>query len=214
MLIPAIVLFVTVPVTLIVVGPIVSALSNGIGSVVSGLWRMAPALGGLVMGGFWQVLVMTGLHTGMTPFIIEMLMQNGCDILGICVTSSMFALAGVAFACFTATRDSNRKQTSISAMISALLGVTEPAIYGIALPFDKAFLSAIAGGGIAGAIGAVLGVKIYGFGGNALLQLPFTFAEGQGLTNTLLWAVTVAVAFILSFVLARVLCRKTFAKEG
>lgn len=209
MLVPTITLAVVFPITLLVVGPVSNLIANGIGGVISSLWRMAPAIGGAAIGGLWQVLVMTGLHTGMTPFIVELLMQNGYDILGICVTSSMVALAGAALALYTTSHNNDVKQISISAMISALLGVTEPAIYGVALPYKNAFLSVILGGAIGGCLGSILGVKVYGFGGMSLLQLPFTFG-GDGTGNTVMWAIAVAVAFVSAFVIAKILCRDSF----
>ncbi len=212
MLVSTITLAVVYPITILVVGPLMTMLSNAVGSAITFVWNLAPAIGGAVIGGLWQFLVMTGLHAGTAPLIIGLLMQNGYDVLGVCVTSSMTALAGVALALCTSSKNSETRQASLSAMLSALMGVTEPAIYSVALPYANAFLSVILGGAIGGCLGAVLGAKVYGFGGNGLLQLPFTFAP-EGGSNPILWFVAIAVAFVAAYLFAKVLCRDSFKKE-
>lgn len=211
MLVPTITLLLIVPMTFLGIGPVMTIISDAIGAFITFVWDIAPALGGFVIGGFWQVLVMTGLHGGTMPFVVGLLTQNGYDILGICVTSSMIALGGVALAMWVRTKQVTKKDIAFSAMISSLLGVTEPALYGVVLPHGKAFACAWLGGGFGGMLGAVLGVKVYGFGGNGLLQLPFTISP-DGMGNTYLWIFAVVVAFTSSFILAYVLCKKDFCK--
>lgn len=205
-------LAIVVPLTFLIIGPVMTFIANAIGNGVTAVWNAVPALGGALIGGLWQILVMTGLHTGMTPLVLGLLMQNGYDILGGCVTSSMMALAGACLAVAVRTKNAERKETGISAMVSTFLGVTEPGIYGIALPNPKAMISMIIGGAVGGAVSAILGVKVFGFGGTGLLQLPFTFSP-DGIMNTVLWAIAIAIAFVVAFVVCSVLLGKDADKK-
>lgn len=208
----ALTLVIVVPVTFLVIGPVMTLIANGIGAVITAVWNAVPAVGGFLIGGLWQILVMTGMHTGMTPLILQLLGQYGYDVLGVCVTCSMLALAGCAMAMWLASKQASKKEAAMSAAVSAMLGVTEPAIYGVTLPNPKAMASMIIGGGVGGAVGAVLGVKVFGFGGSALLQLPFTISP-DGMMNTILWAVCIAIAFGIAFAMTYILCKKDFAKD-
>lgn len=212
MLVPSVTLLIIVPLTFLLIGPIMSFISDGIGSIITTVWNTAPILGGLLIGSVWQILVMTGLHAGTAPFIIGLFAQYGYDLLGVCVTSSMIALAGTALAMVVRSRQTTQKEIASSALLSCFLGVTEPALYGVALPHGKALLCAMIGGGLGGMVGAVANVKCYGFGGNGLLQLPFTISL-DGMMNTYLWCLAIAVAFLSSFLLAYVFCKKDFEKE-
>ena len=209
MLVPTVTLFIIVPLSFIVIGPIMTAISDSIGAVITGVWNVAPGLGGFLIGGIWQVLVMTGLHGGTVPFVVGLFAKNGFDILGVCVTSSMIALAGAALAMMIRSRQNEKKEVAVSAMISALLGVTEPALYGVALPYGKSLLFACLGGGLGGMTGALLNVKVFGFGGNGILQLPFTISP-DGMMNTYLWIISVMIAFVSTFILVYVFCNKNF----
>ena len=161
----------------------------------------------------WQIITMLGLHYGIGPVTMQLFLDQGYDVTAAGVTASMFALVGVCLAVFLRTRNQNLKSASLSAGFTALMGVTEPAIYSVALPYKKAFLSAIIGGTVSGIFLMMTNVVTYGRGINGILQLSVTISE-SGFGNTVFWCIGQLIAFGVSFVLAYILIGKDMRKEN
>ncbi|WP_159723048.1 beta-glucoside-specific PTS transporter subunit IIABC [Enterococcus sp. CSURQ0835] len=152
LLTPFICLVVMVPVTILVLGPASSIAANGVANGYNFLVNYAPALAGAIIGGFWQVFVIFGVHWGITPVVLANFDMYGRDSFQAFQTIAVVAQVGAVLGVFLKTRNKELKGVSLSAFITGIFGITEPAIYGVTLRFKKPFIF----GCISGAVGAIV----------------------------------------------------------
>lgn len=203
---PMLVLLIAVPIGYILVGPLANAVGGVLGSGITALIVLSPVLAGIIIGAFWQVFVLFGVHIVlMMPSIMNLIAGQPDMFLGV-VKIVSFAQTAVVLAIILKTKDKKLKEISIPAFISGIFGVTEPAIYGVTLPRLKMFIISCIGGGVAGGIVGLLDVKVYNMGGMGIFALPGNIDPASGnfnnLINTLIAiGVSSVVAFALAFVL-------------
>lgn len=186
--------------TLLTVGPLTTFLSNAVASGVTNLWNAAPWLGGALLGGFWQVLTIFGLHWGLVPVMMNNLTTLGYDVLVAAIFAPVLAQGAAALAVLFKTRDQKLKQVAGPAAISGILaGITEPAIYGVNLPLKKPFIFGCIGGSVGGALSASSGAYLTSFIVPSGLSLS-AFA-GTAFAATVFVGVgsAMSIAFLLTF---------------
>ena len=180
MMVPTVVLAIVVPLSYLVIGPVMQYVSNGLSTIVCGIFAFSPIIGGLLFGAFWQVVVLINAVLGLT----------------------VWALAGVTFGYAIRNKNPEKRSAGFGSMASALCGVTEPAIYSVAVPNMKLFACAWVGGGISGAILGALGGKMYAMGGDGLFRIP-AMINPAGLDVSFYGFIgCAALAFAVSAVLA------------
>lgn len=200
---PLVSLFVMVPLILIVIGPITTYAANGLAAGIMYLFNLAPWVGGALMGGLWQVLVIFGLHWGLTPVIINDLTTIGYSLLTGPIIAAVLAQGAATAAVFVRTRSANRRQIAGPAALSGVLaGVTEPAIYGVNLPMKRPFYFGVAGGAVGGAIAASAGSAANTFVVPSALALPAYLYVGDFVLLLIGIGVGMAIAFLLTFFFA------------
>lgn len=172
MFVPTVVLCVTFPLTLLVVGPVMTTISTGLANGINALNNAVPVLCGGVLGAFWQLFVMMGVHAAMITIIINNLTTLGYCPINAVLGLTVWALAGVSFGYALRVKDKETKATAFGTMASSLCGITEPTIYTVALTNFKRFIAAFVGGGIAGIISGFLGVKFYTWAGDGIFRIP------------------------------------------
>ncbi len=150
---PFICMIVMVPLTILVIGPLSDSLATGIANGYNYLYNLAPAVAAAVIGGLWQIVVIFGVHWGVTPMCLANYDLYGMDTFQAFQTMAVIAQAGAVFGVFIKARNKQTKNIALSAGVTGIFGITEPAIYGVNLRFKKPFIC----GCIAGAIGAVVG---------------------------------------------------------
>lgn len=189
---PLCLLVVIVPLTMLVVGPVSSILSNGLATAIVSLNKSVPVLAGMILGGFWQVFVIFGVHWALVPVMMNNIALYGTDPMMPILLPAVLAQAGAAFAVFLKARDAKMKSLAGSSTITALFGITEPTIYGITLKLKKPFYCAC----VAGAVGGII-VAMSGAGANvaslaSILSLPTYLGKGFGVS-----VIGDVVAFVL-----------------
>ena len=191
-----------IPLTFLLIGPITSFMCNVIGIVFGAVYGI-PVIGGLVagllVGAFWQVLVIFGLHWGLVPLAMMNYSQLGYDMILSPYFAASFAQSMVVLAIYLRTKDKGLKNIALPAFISGMFGVTEPCIYGITLPKKKPFIiscvAASVGGGIIGAAGA----KSYQMGGLGVFGLPSYI--GDDTIESMVWIIVgTVVAMVIAFI--------------
>lgn len=198
--VPLIVLVITVPATLLVFGPIANAISGLLADGTNLIYDFSPVMAGILLGAFWQLVVLLGLHLAFIPILINNITTNGFDPINAILSVTVFAQAGVALGVALKTKNKKVKTTAFSAAFSAFMGITEPAIYGISLRFKKPFVISWIAGGIGGAITAMMGTVMYGFGGNAIFAAPL-FISPTGFDNSFTgYLVSSVVAVVIGVV--------------
>lgn len=202
MLVPAITLAVTVPVAWLVIGPVMNVFSSAISSFVTWIFDVSPVLAGVLLGAFWQVVVLLGLHAAMIPILVNNIATMGSDPLNAVLGLTVWALAGTSLGYALKMRNPAKRAEGITDMTTCLFGVTEPTIYSIALPQFKCFVAAWVGGGVAGGILAALGGRCYSMGGDGIFRIP-AMINPAGIDISLYgFLVTMVVAFVISAVIS------------
>lgn len=198
---PLIELIIAVPVTFLVIGPIASILQDWIGAGYQWLYNLSPVVCGIVLGGFWQVLVVFGLHWGIVPLVYVNLANYGRDTINAITGPSNWAQAGAALGVALKTKDPQMKQTALSAGVTGVMSITEPAIYGVNLKLKKPFYIALVFGAIAGGIaGAGNAADIAATGPIGLLSFPLFIGEGF-IWFVVAMLVALAGSFVTTFLL-------------
>ena len=187
-------LLIMVPLTLLVIGPLSAGGASAVANGFNWLVAVAPAAAAAIVGGFWQVLVIFGVHWGVTPMVLANFAEHGSDSFQAFQTAAVIAQVGAAFGVFLKSRNRSMKSVAASASLTGLFGITEPAIYGVTLRLKRPFII----GCIAGAVGAVVialfGSKYYVYAG---LPGPLTIvnAISPGTNSLLGMALGCAIAF-------------------
>ena len=150
--VPLLCMLVMVPLTIVLIGPITTLGANGIANGYNFLAENAPALAGAIIGGFWQVIVIFGVHWGVTPMVLANFEQYGRDSFQAYQTIAVVAQIGAVLGVILKSRNQETRKIGISAGVTGLFGITEPAIYGVTLRFKKPMIF----GCISGAVGAVV----------------------------------------------------------
>ncbi|MDR6417622.1 beta-glucoside-specific PTS transporter subunit IIABC [Pseudarthrobacter sulfonivorans] len=198
---PLLTVAIMVPLTLLTVGPATTLLSQGVSAGITAIFGFAPWLAGALMGAFWQVFVLFGLHWGFVPIMTNDLATIGYSLLMAPLVPAVLAQAAAMVAVALRTRSAARRGVAAPAAISGFLaGVTEPGIYGVNLPLKKPFYFGIAGGAVGGAIAAMGGSASNAFVFASLLALPAFTAVGNFVLLLIGTAVAILIAFVLTFI--------------
>ena len=198
-LVSAILLLIMAPLNLIVIGPLGNNIAVLIGKAFQWLFDKAPVVGGFVDGFTRPLLVFTSTHVTLGPIMINNIQTLGYDMLSPVHCVQAMAAAGMCFGAFLKAKKEDNKAANFSAFISAFIGITEPALYGVAFRFKKPLLALMIGGGVAGGFVAALGAKAISFAMPALISLPIYV----GSIPTVLAGLV--IAFVLTAVLTYVL---------
>ena len=200
---PTLTLFLGALAALVVIGPIGIYLGKGLALFIEGLFSVSSSFAGLVVGAIRPVAILTGMHHAMTPIALQNFSDRGYDMLMPMMFMANMAIAGSTFAIWRLSKNRQDRTVTLSAGISALLGITEPALFGVLTRYKKAFIAATIASSLASAFIAFFGVRLYGYILSSIFSLPayigpyFMFALAG-----------VVIALVLSFVLTTILVGK------
>ena len=196
---PLLEIFIVSTLVLVVFGPIVMFISGAIASGVNAILGFNHALAGLLIGGFYQCLVIFGLHWAVIPIISQQIAgPDASSPLNAIVSATMIAQGGGALAIWLKVRNAKIKRMAGPATISAFCGVTEPAMYGLNLKYGRVFITASIGGAVGGLLTGLLKVNMWGFTG-AFVGFP-SFVNPKGIDGSFtgFWIASLA-ALAVSF---------------
>ena len=196
---PLLEIFIVSTLVLVVFGPIVMFISGAIASGVNASLGFNHALAGLIIGGFYQCLVIFGLHWAVIPIISQQIAgPDASSPLNAIVSATMIAQGGGALAIWLKVRNAKIKRMAGPATISAFCGVTEPAMYGLNLKYGRVFITASIGGAVGGLLTGLLKVNMWGFTG-AFVGFP-SFVNPKGIDGSFtgFWIASLA-ALAVSF---------------
>lgn len=205
--VPLITCFVTICLTFWIIGPITSVVANALGFVFEALNNFSPILMGLVVGFFWQILVMFGLHWALVPIALSNMTLGG-DVILAGMFGTTFAQTGACIGIMLKTKDKKLKSICPPAIISGVAGVTEPAIYGITLPKKAPFFRTCAIAGIAGAVLCALGAKDYSMAGMGVFGYTMFITPENDMSKMI-----IAIVVTVICVIAGIVCELIFYKD-
>ena len=209
-LVPFVTLLIVVPLTFLIIGPLATWIGNALAAITSAVYNFSPVLAGILLGGFWQVFVIFGVHLGFVAVMMSNIAALGYDpILGLSLGAS-FAQIGVVLAILLQTKDQKLKGIALPAFLSGIFGVTEPAIYGVTLPRKKPFVLSCIAAGIGGGLIGFFGTKMYMMGGMGVFVIPAAIGPKTGVDMSVYGLmIAMAVSFVLGFILQMVLGKKS-----
>lgn len=183
---------------LMIIGPIASGIEAGILNLMVFIFTLPFGLGGLIWGGINQLIVVTGVHQALSVVEIQMIADTGWNLVNPISTCSIVAQAGAAFAVGVKSKSKKIKALSFPSVISALLGITEPAIFGVNLRFVKPFIMGLIGGAAGGFLASLLNLKATGMG---ITAIPGTllYLNNQFILYILVAVFSFGVAFALTY---------------
>lgn len=197
---PMFTIVIMVPLTLLAFGPIGNTIGGAIGGVYNFFYGLSPIVAGVVVGGFWEVLVIFGVHWGITPVTVGNYSALGYDTFTGLQASAVFSQAGAALGVFFKTKDKDMKGVSLSAAITGFFGITEPAIYGVNLRLKKPMVCGCIAGAVGGAIAGGFRAVSWGYNMPGIATLPAYFKAGH-MSQFLGFLISIAVSFVLGIVL-------------
>ena len=200
---PMFTIAIMVPLTLLAFGPIGNTIGGAIGGIYNTLYNLSPIVAGLVVGGLWEVLVIFGVHWGITPVTVGNYANLGYDTFTGLQASAVFSQAGATFGVFLKTKNKDMKGVSASAAITGLFGITEPAIYGVNLRLKKPMICGCIAGAVGGAIGGAFHAVSWSYNMPGIATLPAYFKVGH-LTPFIGLVISIVVAFVLGAVLTSI----------
>lgn len=208
--VPLITCGVTFCLTLWVIGPIASLLSDALGIFFNAIANFSGILLGAAVGALWQILVMFGLHWALVPLMLNDMATNGCSTFLTGFFGCTFAQCGAVLAIYLKTKNAKTKSLCIPALISGIAGVTEPAIYGLTLPKKKPFIITCIVGAITGAILMAFHVTSYTQAGTGVFGYT---AYIDTITNDISGMVVSIVVSLVAVVMAFILVYLTYSDE-
>ena len=207
LLTPLICFVVMVPATIMVIGPASAITANAIANGYNALVAFAPALAGAIIGGLWQVVVIFGVHWGITPVVLANFDMNGCDTFQAFQTIAVVAQVAAAFGVFIKSRNKEFKGVALSAGVTGIFGITEPTIYGVTLRLKKPFICGCAGGAVGAVVMSFFHSAYYAYAGlpglltivNAISKdAPMSFI-GEALACVIAFVITIVAIQIVGF---------------
>lgn len=182
---------------LFVIGPVFHVVENYILLGTKAILALPFGLGGLVIGGVHQLIVVSGVHHIFNLLEVQLLAADHANPFNAIITAAMTAQGAATVAVGVKTKNPKLKTLAFPAALSAFLGITEPAIFGVNLRFRKPFFLSLIAGAIGGGLASILGLAGTG---NGITIIPGTMLYvGNG--QLLQYLLMVAVSFVLGFAL-------------
>ena len=183
---------------LFVIGPIFHSLENVILAATKAILALPFGLAGLILGGVHQLIVVTGVHHIFNLLEAQLIANEGKDAFNAIITAAMTAQAGATLAVGVKTKSKKLKALAFPAALSAGLGITEPAIFGVNLRYGKPFVLGLVAGAAGGWLASILGLAGTGFG---ITIIPGTllYLNGQVLQYIFMVLVTTGLGFGLTY---------------
>lgn len=206
--VPMLTLLVSLILGFMIIGPIASFLSTLIAWIVTSVRSFSPALAGLIVGGFWQVLVIFGLHWGIIPIYMNDLATLGYDNVMMPFFAGTFTQCAVVLALMVKDKSKKLREIGWPAAISSFFGVSEPAIYGVTLPRRKPFIISCIASGIAGAFFGQFNLREFFMAGMGVFEFPAMIKPGShDLSNMYVGLIGALGSMVIAFVLTLIFCK-------
>lgn len=193
---PMFTIAIMVPVTLLAFGPIGNTVGGAIAGAYNFLYGLSPIVAGIVVGGFWEVLVIFGVHWGITPVTVGNYSTLGYDTFTGLQASAVFAQAGATLGVFLKTKDKEMRGVAASAAVTGLFGITEPAIYGVNLRLKRPMICGCIAGAAGGAVAGAFNAVSWGYNMPGIATIPAYFKAGY-MSQFLGFLLSILISFVL-----------------
>ena len=197
--VPMLILIVMAPLALLLIGPLGTMAGDGLAAVFKVLDQKAGWILPIIMGIICPLLVMTGMHYSLLPIQLAQYATLGyATLMGLPMFASNMAQAAATFAIYCKTKDSSIKAIAGPSSLTAFMGITEPAMYGVTLRLKYPLVAAMIGGGCAGIWAGLTNVRTYISATSGIFSLPVYIGE-DGLSNLLNAIICILISMTVSF---------------
>lgn len=204
-LVPMLVLLISVPIGFAIIGPVANMIGALLSHCLISAYEFSPILAGALMGAFWQIFVIFGVHMVVMIGSMMNLMSGTPDPILPLMAFVSFAQTAAVLAIWMKTKNKKLKAIALPAWISGIFGVTEPAIYGVTLPRIQIFITTCIGGAISGMMVAIFGMKAYTMAGMGIFMIPGMMDPmnpTKGLIDSVICVIAaMAFTFVVSWIL-------------
>ena len=217
---PVCCVIIMVPLTVLLIGPVTTIVADAVAKGYQFLYGLVPWLANGIVAFFWQVFVIFGVHHSFTPVATSELATSGFTIFFCMAAIAVCAQDAACFGVWFKTRNSEMKRAALSAGVTGLFGITEPAIYGVTLRLKKPFWCGCGAAAIGGIIASFFGTRYFkypGMVGFSTIPCAIYDAQAQKACEALgtadpslargIWGALIgtAVAVVLAFILVQVI---------
>lgn len=184
---------------LFVIGPVFHVVENYILIGTKAILGLPFGLGGLLIGGVHQLIVVSGVHHIFNLLEVQLLAADHANPFNAIITAAMTAQGAATVAVGVKTKNPKLKTLAFPAALSAFLGITEPAIFGVNLRYRKPFFLSLIAGAIGGGLASILGLAGTGNGITIIPGAMLYIGNGQLVQYILMVAVSIALGFALTY---------------
>ncbi|EGP4974476.1 PTS beta-glucoside transporter subunit EIIBCA [Enterococcus faecium] len=199
--VPFFTVLITMPLGFLLVGPVFTFATDILMAGFETLLALSPVIYGAIVGFFWQILVMFGLHWAIVPMGLMQFSVNGWQNIMTPVAVVSFGQTAALTALYFKLRNLKDKAIAIPAIVSGIVGITEPAIYGFTLPRKKIFIFTCVGGALGGAYSGLMNLTSWNQGGLGIFTIPNYIRPDGDLTDVINVLIGIAIAMVVSFAL-------------
>ncbi|WHY21068.1 beta-glucoside-specific PTS transporter subunit IIABC [Paenibacillus sp. G2S3] len=198
---PTLLLLISAPLALIVVGPLGNYAGQGLAYVIELMQGTLGFVMVALLAAAFPFIVMTGMHHALTPIFISAFAATGQEaLILVAQVCANLAQGGATLAVAIRSKSKSMKQLASASWISSTMGITEPALYGVTLKLKKPMIAAAISAGIAGCFAGIVHVTLYVPQNNLMALLAFSGERG---TSNIIYGV---IMMVISFVAAFLLC--------
>lgn len=199
-IVPFVTILISGMLALFIVGPILHVVELGVLNIAKAVIALPFGIGGLIIGGTQQAIVVTGVHHIFLALETDLLANTGFNPFNSMITGGIISQATAALCVGLKTKNKKKRNLYITSSLPAFLGITEPAIFGVNLKFGKPFLFALCGGASAGLVAGILHAQGTGMGVAAIPGIVTYMYSTQALIHYfIIHAVGIAVTATLVF---------------
>lgn len=197
--VPMMSLVITVPVTLLLLGPLGFNIGQGFSAIILFLFEHFGWVATALLAAVLPFMVATGMHKAMVPYAVSSMSELGRELLYLPASlAHNISEAGACFAVALRTKDNSLRATAISAGISALFGITEPALYGVTILHKRVLYGVVVGSLIGGAFIGIVGIQAFALVGPGLASITM-YADPDNSMNLIYAFAAVGISFVISF---------------
>lgn len=196
---PLVVIAITSIISILFLAPLGNIIGNVVATAITSLNAFGTWIIPTVIGGIFPLLIMTGMHWSLAPIWLESIAVTGSEILlGPGSLASNIAQGAASLCVSMKTKDKELKQIASSAGFTALMGITEPAMFGVTVKYKGVLASVMCGGLVGGFFAGITGVVRYAAGGAGIALLPCFIGENP--MNVVYAILTMVISFVVTFV--------------
>lgn len=211
--VPMMSLLITVPISLLILGPLGYNVGTIFSSAIVTLYNQFGWLATAVLAAILPLMVVTGMHKAMIPYAVSSMSELGMELLYLPASlAHNIAESGACFAVSIKTKDKKLRSTAISAGISAMFGITEPALYGVTILNKRVLYGVMVASLIGGGFAGIMAIEAFALVGPGLASITM-FADKENPMN-LIWAfATLGLSFVVAFLAVLVLFKDKKVEE-